>query len=97
MMSVGLTPLEDRVILEVNEDTQQTAGGIFIPDSAKEKPQQATVVAVGPGKYEQGHLVPLAVKAGQRVLFSKYAGNDVKVEGKEYKIVRQSDILAIAE
>lgn len=95
MMSIGIQPLEDRIVLEVSEETQQSAGGIFIPDSAKEKPQQATVVAVGEGKYESGQLIPMAVSVGQQVLFSKYAGSDVKLNGKEYKIVRQSDLLAI--
>jgi chaperonin GroES len=93
--AVAIQPLADRVVLEVLDESQQTAGGIFIPDSVREKPQSAQVIAVGPGRTENGQLVSVSVKTGDRVLFTKYAGTDVKLEGKEYKIVSEKDILAI--
>jgi len=93
--AVSIKPLADRVVLEVMDESQQTAGGIFIPDSVREKPQTAQVVAVGAGRTENGQLIPMSVKAGDHVLFTKYAGTDVKLEGKEFKIVSEKDILAI--
>ena len=89
--TVTIQPLADRVALEVIDETQQTAGGIFIPDSAREKPQTAKVIAVGAGRTENGILVAPTVQVGQTVLFTKYAGTDYK----EYKIVSEKDILAI--
>jgi chaperonin GroES len=93
--TVTIQPLADRVVLEVIDETQQTAGGIFIPDSAREKPQSAKVIAVGPGRTENGVLVVPTVQVGQTVLFTKYAGTDVKFANQDYKIVSEKDILAI--
>ncbi len=91
-----LRPLHDRVIVKRIEEEEKTAGGLFIPDTAKEKPQQGKVIAVGKGRLmEKGEVVPLIVKEGDRVLFAKYAGSDVKVEGEELLIMREDDILAI--
>ena len=91
-------PLHDRVVVRRVDSDEKTAGGIIIPDSAKEKPMQGEVVAVGPGaRDEQGNLAPLDVKAGDRILFSKYAGTDVTVDGSEHIIIREDDVLAIYE
>ena len=93
-----LKPLNDRVLVKRLESEEKTAGGLFIPDTAKEKPSKGQVVAAGPGKAgENGERVALAVKAGDMVLFNKYAGTEVKVDGQELIIVRQSDILAVVE
>lgn len=93
-----LRPLHDRVIVQRIEEENRTPGGIIIPDTAKEKPQQGKVIAVGKGKIlENGKEIPLTVKEGDKVLFSKYAGTEVKVEGQEYLIMREDDILAIVE
>ncbi len=92
-----LKPLGDRVVVEVIEQEETTASGIVLPDTAKEKPQEGRVVAVGKGRYENGQLIPMEVKEGDRVIFSKYAGTEVKVGDKEYLIMRESDILAIQE
>ncbi len=93
--SLNLKPLDDRlVVVEPSQATEKTAGGILLPDSAKQKPQQGTVVAVGPGKLsDSGTRMALAVKVGDVVLYGKYSGNDVEVGGVEYKILRESDIL----
>ena len=89
-----LKPLDDRVVLEPTEADEKTAGGILLPDTAKQKPQQGKVVAVGPGKLsDKGVRAAMAVKVGDTVLFGKYSGSDVEVNGKEYKIVRESEIL----
>ena len=89
-----LKPLDDRVVLEPLEAEERTAGGLHLPDTAKQKPQQGKVVAVGPGKLnDKGIRTALAVKVGDTVLFGKYSGSDVEVNGKEYKIVRESEIL----
>ena len=94
-MAFSLTPLEDRVVVKpVTEETQTTAGGIIIPDTAKEKPQEGEVVAVGPGRFEDGNRVPLDVAVGDTVLYSKYGGTEVKVDGEEYLILSARDILA---
>jgi len=91
-----IRPLQDRLIVERIEADTKTAGGIIIPDSAKEKPQMGKVMAVGNGKRkEDGSLIPMDVKAGDKVLFSKYAGNEVTVDGKEYLIMREDDILGV--
>jgi chaperonin GroES len=91
---LNLKPLDDRVVLEPLEAEEKTSGGILLPDAAKQKPQQAKVVAVGPGKLtDAGTRTALAVKVGDVVLFGKYSGSDVEVNGKEYKIVRESEIL----
>ena len=91
-----LQPLQDRIVVKRTEESEQVRGGIIIPDSAKEKPQQGEVVAVGKGKRrEDGTIAALDVKAGDRILFSKYAGSDVTVDGKEYIIMREEDILGV--
>lgn len=94
---VKIRPLEDRVLVTLDESEQTTASGLVIPDTAKEKPQQGTVVAVGPGKRSDntGELIPLDVNEGDTVLFSKYGGTEVKVGGEEYLILAARDILAI--
>src|ERR1700761_43171 len=92
--SLTLKPLDDRVVVEPTEAEEKTAGGILLPDTAKQKPQQGKVIAVGPGKLsDKGTRLALAVKVGDVVLFGKYSGSDVEVNGKEYKIVRESEIL----
>jgi chaperonin GroES len=91
-------PLYDRILIKRVEEEQKTAGGLFIPDTAKEKPQQGLVVAVGNGKVqEDGSLRKLEVKAGDKILFSKYSGNDIKIEGTEHLILREDDVLAVLE
>ena len=93
---MNLKPLGDKIIIEVLGAKDRTKGGIIVPDSAKEKPQEAKVIAVGSGKVlTNGKIVPLDVKAGDTVLFGKYSGNEVKVDGKEYLIINQDDILAV--
>ena len=93
-----LKPLGDRIVIKVVEDTEQTSGGIFIPDSAKEKPQKGEVVAVGQGKMnEKGEREPMDVKVGDTVLYAKYAGTDIKMDGVEYKILSVKDALAVIE
>lgn len=95
---MNLKPLGDRVVVKTIEEEQKTAGGIVLPDTAKEKPQKGEVLAVGTGKLlDNGERVPLEVKVGDKVIFAKYGGTEVKVDGKEYLILRESDILAIAE
>ncbi|MFW5752294.1 MAG: co-chaperone GroES [bacterium] len=94
---MGIKPLGDRVLIEVKGEEMEKQGSIYIPDTAKEKPQEGKVVAVGSGRYEDGKLVPLDVKVGDTVLYGKYAGTDVKHGDSEYLIVRESDILAIVE
>ena len=97
-MSVSIKPLEDRIVIKSLEAEQTTASGLVIPDTAKEKPQEAKVMAVGSGKVlENGQKLAPEVKVGDRVLFGKYSGTEVKVDGEECTIVRQSDILAIVE
>ena len=95
-MAFGLEPLEDRVVVKpIDEETQRTPTGIIIPDTAKEKPQEGEVVAIGPGRYEEGKRVPLDVKVGDRVLYSKYGGTEVKVEGEDYLVLSARDLFAI--
>jgi chaperonin GroES len=96
-MATTVTPLHDRVIIKRIEDTvNQTAGGLFIPDSAKEKPQEGEVIAAGEGKYkEDGTRQSLDVKKGDRVLFGKYSGSEIKLDGEEYLIMREDEILGI--
>lgn len=89
-------PLHDRVLIESLESEEKTAGGIIIPDTAKEKPQEGKVIAVGPGaKTEEGKIIPMDVKVGDRVLFGKWSGTEVKVDGKEYSIMKESDIMGV--
>jgi chaperonin GroES len=93
-----IRPLQDRVLVKRLEEEEKTKGGIIIPDTAKEKPQMGKVIAAGKGKKtEDGKLVPIDVKAGDKILFSKYAGTEVKVEGDELLIMREDDILGIVE
>ena len=95
---MAIKPLADRIVIKVIEDTEQTSGGIFIPDSAKEKPQKGEVVAVGLGKLnDKGEREELDVKVGDIVLYAKYSGTDVKMDGTEYKILSIKDALAIIE
>jgi chaperonin GroES len=93
-MSVQIAPLHDRVLVRRLEEKETAKGGIIIPDTAKEKPQEGEVIAVGAGKIEKGKRVPLDVKAGDRILFGKYTGNDISLEGQDYLILREEDILA---
>jgi len=93
-----IRPLQDRVIVKRLEEEEKTKGGLIIPDSAKEKPQEGKVIAVGKGKLtEDGKLIPLDVKVGDRILFGKYSGTEVKIEGEEHLIMREEDILGIIE
>ena len=95
---MNIKPLNDRVLVLRIEEEQKTTGGIVIPDTAKEKPQRGKIVAAGPGKMgEDGKRVPLEVKAGDRVLFAKYAGTDIKLDGVEHVFMREDDILSIVE
>ena len=91
-----LRPLHDRVVIKRVEENEQMIGGLYIPDTAKEKPQQGEVIAVGDGRIlEDGTRVPLELKVGDQVLFGKYSGTEIKIDGEEYLIMRESDILAI--
>jgi chaperonin GroES len=93
-----IRPLQDRVIVKRLEEEEKTKGGIIIPDSAKEKPQEGKVIAVGKGKVtDEGKVIPLDVKVGDRILFGKYSGTEVKIEGEEHLIMREEDILGIIE
>ena len=95
-MATSFRPLHDRVVVERIEAEQKTAGGIIIPDTAKEKPQEGKVIAVGPGaRDESGKLVPLDVKVGDRVLFGKWSGTEVKIDGKDLLIMKESDIMGV--
>ena len=95
---MNIRPLHDRVIVERLEEETMTAGGIIIPDSAKEKPLEGTIVAVGKGKStEEGKVLPLDVKKGDKILFGKYAGTEIKIDGKEYVMMREDDILGVVE
>ncbi|MBR7097998.1 MAG: co-chaperone GroES [Clostridia bacterium] len=94
---MNIKPLADRVVVKLVEAEEKTKTGIFLTASAQEKPQVAEVVAVGPGAYEDGKLIPMEVKVGDKVITSKYSGTEVKMDGTEYTIVKQSDILAIVE
>ena len=96
-MATNIKPLHDRVIIRrIEESTNQTAGGLFIPDTAKEKPQEGEVIAAGEGKYkEDGTRQTLDVKAGDRILFGKYSGSEIKLDGEEYLIMREDEILGI--
>jgi len=95
---MNIRPLNDRLIVERTEEETTTAGGIIIPDTAKEKPQEGIIIAAGNGKKnEEGKAVPMDVKVGDKVLFGKYAGTDIKVQGKEYLMMREEDILGVVE
>jgi len=93
-----IRPLQDRVIVQRVQEEEKTKGGIIIPDTAKEKPQEGKVVAVGKGKVgDDGKVIPLAVKAGDRILFGKYSGTEVKIDGEDFLIMREDDILGVLE
>ena len=93
-----IRPLNDRVLVIREEEEQKTVGGIIIPDTAKEKPQRGKIVAAGPGKMgEDGKRIPLEIKKGDRILFSKYAGTEIKLDGVEHLVMREEDILSIVE
>ncbi len=97
-MAVKVRPLHDRLIIERIEETEQKVGGIIIPDTAKEKPQQGKVIAVGKGKVkEDGTVSPLDVQAGDKVLFGKYSGQEIKLDGDEFLIMREDEILGVLE
>jgi len=93
-MTMNVTPLHDRVLVRRLEEKETAKGGIIIPDTAKEKPQEGEVMAVGAGKIEKGKRVPLDVKVGDRILFGKYTGNDITIDDQEYMILREEEILA---
>jgi chaperonin GroES len=96
-MAIKIRPLQDRVIVKRVAEEEKTKGGIIIPDTAKEKPIEGEVIAVGPGKLEDGKRLELSIKAGDRVLFGKYAGTEVKLDGVEHLILREDDILGVIE
>ena len=98
-MATRIRPLADRLIVKrVDDQEQKSAGGIIIPDTAKEKPQEGKVVAVGRGKLsEEGKIIPLDVKAGDRILFGKYSGSEIKIDGEEHLILREEDVLGVVE
>ena len=93
--SLKVSPLADRVVVRALEEAETMRGGLYIPDTAKEKPQQGEIVAVGPGRFEDGKRVPMDVKAGDKVLYGKYSGTEVTVDGEQLLILRESDVLAI--
>jgi chaperonin GroES len=92
---IKVKPLADRVVVKALEDAEQMKGGLYIPDTAKEKPQQGEVVAVGPGRVEDGKRVDMELKVGDKVLYGKYSGTEVTIEDQQYLILRESDVLAI--
>jgi len=93
---LNITPMADRVVVEPLEETEEMRGGLYIPDTAKEKPQQGKVVAVGPGRLsDEGERIPMEVNVGDRVLYGKYAGTEVTIEGADYLIVKEGDVLAV--
>jgi len=92
---MDLKPLGDRVIVEVLDEEETTFSGIVLPDTAKEKPQRGKVLAVGPGKYEDGKLVPMSVKVGDKVLYGKYSGTEITLDNEQFLILRESDVLAV--
>ncbi len=97
LTKVAIKPLEDRIVVQAVEAETTTASGLVIPDTAKEKPQEGTVLAVGPGRFEDGARVPLDVKIGDKVLYSKYGGTEVKYNGEEYLVLSARDVLAVIE
>lgn len=90
-----VAPLSDRVMVKALEETEQMRGGLFIPDTAKEKPQQGEIIAVGPGRYEKDVRVPMELKVGDKVLYGKYSGTEVTIDNTQYLILRESDVLAV--
>ena len=96
-MGTKIRPLHDRVIVKRIQEEERTKGGLIIPDTAKEKPQEGTVVAVGPGRQDDGKVISVDVKAGDRILFGKYGGTEIKLDGEEHLILREDDILGVIE
>ena len=94
---MAIKPLGDRILIEPKQETEEKIGSIYVPDTAKEKPQEGTVIAVGSGRHENGQHIAPEVKAGDKVLFGKYSGTEVKQDGKDYLIIREFDILAIIQ
>ncbi|MDH3289959.1 MAG: co-chaperone GroES [Gemmatimonadota bacterium] len=94
---LNIKPLGDRVLIRPLEETEDMRGGLYIPDTAKEKPLQGEVLAAGPGRIEKGQRVPMELHTGQKVLYSKYAGTEVRIANDEYLIIKESDVLAIVE
>ncbi len=94
-MSVTIKPLEDRILVKTVEAEQTTASGLVIPDTAKEKPQEGDVLAVGPGRFEDGQRLPLDIQVGDKVIYSKYGGTEVKYDGQEYLLLSARDVLAV--
>ncbi len=94
---LGVKPLGDRVVILPKEETEEMRGGLYIPDTAKEKPQQGNIVAVGPGRYEKGERVPMELSEGQTVLYGKYSGTEVTLDNEQYLIVKESDVLAVID
>jgi len=98
MKTMNLRPLQDRIIVKRLEEESMTAGGLYIPDTAKEKPQKGEIIAVGKGKItEDGKVIPVDLKVGDQVLFGKYAGTEIKIDGADYLIMREDDILGVIE
>lgn len=97
MAKVNIKPLEDRVLIQIKEAESTTASGLVIPDSAKEKPQEGVVIAVGPGRFDGDDRVPMDIKVGDTVVFSKYGGTELKYDGEEYLLLNSRDVLAIIE
>jgi len=93
--SVNVGPLADRVVVRSLDRNEQTRGGLFIPDTAKEKPQEGEILAVGPGRFDDGKRVPMEVKVGDKVLYGKYSGTEVTIDGEALLILRESDVLAV--
>lgn len=95
-MSVNLKPLGDRLVVKNVEQSEKSAGGVFLPDTAKEKPQEGIIVAIGSGRtLDNGTKLPIEVKVGDRVIYSKYSGSEVKIDGQEYLIISEKDVLAV--
>jgi chaperonin GroES len=93
--TTNVTPLADRVVVRALEETEQMRGGLFIPDTAKEKPMQGEVIAVGPGRFEKDKRVPMELKVGDKVLYGKYSGTEVTIDGDQLLILREADVLAV--
>jgi chaperonin GroES len=94
---IGVKPLGDRVVVRPMEESEQMRGGLYIPDTAKEKPQQGEIVAVGPGRFEKGERVPMDLSDGQIVLYGKYSGTEVTLDNEQYLIIKESDVLAVID
>ena len=92
-----IRPLYDRILIKRIKDEEKTPGGIIIPDSAKEKPQEGKIIAIGKGRLDEGKIIPLEVKVGDRILFNKYSGSEIKLDGEEHLIMKEDDILGVLE